>query len=244
VELDSRRRLYKSKEGPMTRRLRFTLAAVVALAASVLFAAPALADSQPDPQLSNMPYLAWRGEEVRLVECDPDAFPGLTAEQRAAVAQSARFGNLFVDVLLVDWSGDPNVVRPQLEPGTVSMFFRSFDHAPCVAATVVSEKAGLAQFKLTVTGNVSLANSIAFPLPEVITLNHDFNVGWMNIASATASVAAGGTSDVAGGSGNQLQVLVTGQIPMLSNYGELGLGDSITMPADWPRLANAMNSFQ
>jgi hypothetical protein len=57
-------------------------------------------------------------------------------------------------------------------------------------------------------------------------------------------VVAGGTTDVAGGTGNELQVLVTGQIPLLSNYGELGLGDSITMPNDWPALANAIATFR
>src|SRR5215813_4966971 len=227
------------------RRLRFGLAALVALCASAFFAAPALADTQPDPQLTNMPYLAWRGEEVRLVKCDPDVLAGLSLAQRQQLAQSAQFGDVFVDFLLVDWSGDPNVVKPQLEPGTVSMFFRSFDGVPCVAATVVSEKAGLAQFKLVVTANLSLANgSPGFNVPEVITLKHDFNVAWMNIASATASVVRGGTTDVAGGAGNELQVLVTGQIPLLSNYGELGLGASITMPNDWAALANAMASFQ
>jgi len=41
-----------------------------------------------------------------------------------------------------------------------------------------------------------------------------------------------------------LQVLVNGTIPLLSNYGELGLGDSITMPNDWAPLANAMATFQ
>ena len=135
---------------------------MLALAASAFFAAPALADTQPDPQLTNIPYLAWRGEEVRLVKCDPDILAGLDQAQRNVVAQSAQFENIFVDFLLVDWSGDPNVVKPQLEPGTVSMFFRSFDGSPCVAATVVSEKAGLAQFKLVVTANVSLAAGTPF----------------------------------------------------------------------------------
>ena len=75
----------------------------MALAASVFFAAPALAETQPDPQLTNIPYLAWRGEEVRLVKCEPDVFPG--GLNGAQVAQSARFGPVFVDFLLVDWSG-------------------------------------------------------------------------------------------------------------------------------------------
>jgi len=229
----------------VARRLRFGLAALVALAASAFFAAPALADTQPDPQLTNQPYLAWRGEEVRLVKCDPDILAGLDQAQRNVVAQSAQFEDIFVDFLLVDWSGDPNVVKPQLEPGTVSMFFRSFDGSPCVAATVVSEKAGIAQFKLVVTANISLAAGTPFiNVPEVITLKHDFNVAWMNIHTATLSVTNGGTTDVAGGSGNELQVLVNGTIPLLSNYGELGLGDSITMPDDWAPLANAMATVQ
>jgi hypothetical protein len=229
----------------VARRLRFGLAALVALAASAFFAAPALADTQPDPQLTNQPYLAWRGEEVRLVKCDPDILAGLDQAQRNVVAQSAQFEDIFVDFLLVDWSGDPNVVKPQLEPGTVSMFFRSFDGEPCVAATVVSEKAGMAQFKLVVTANISLAAGTPFiNVPEVITIKHDFNVAWMNIHTATLSVTSGGTTDVAGGSGNELQVLVNGTIPLLSNYGELGLGDSITMPDDWAPLANAMATFR
>ena len=121
-------------------RLKLGLVALVALAASAFFATPALADSQPDPELTNIPYLAWRGEEVRLVKCDPDILSAFTLAERQQMAQSAQFGDIFVDVLLVDWSGDPNVVKPQLEPGTVSMFFRSYDAVPCVAATVVSEK--------------------------------------------------------------------------------------------------------
>ena len=226
-------------------RFKLGLAALVALAASAFFAAPALADSQPDPQLTNIPYLAWRGEEVRLVKCDPDVFPFAGTAEAQQVARSAQFGVTFVDVLLVDWSGDPNVVKPQLEPGTVSMFFRSFDGSPCVAATVVSQKAGLAQFKLVVTANLSLAVGTPFiNVPEVITLKHDFEVAWMNINQATLSVTRGGTTDVAGGVGNELQVLVNGTIPLLSNYGELGLGSSITMPADWAALANAIATFR
>ena len=226
----------------MTRRLKFGLVALVALAASTFFAAPALADTQPDPQLTNIPYLAWRGEEVRLVKCEPGIFPaGLTGAQ---AAQSIQFGPLFIDFLLVDWSGDPHLAQPQLEPGTVSAFFRSWDGAPCVAGTFISQKAGLAQIKLVATLNISQAEGFPVDIPEIITLKHDFNVGWMNINSATLSVVNGGTTDVAGGPGNDLQVLVNGQIPLLGNYGELGLGDSLTMPDDWAALANVMATFR
>ena len=39
------------------------------------------------------------------------------------------------------------------------MFFRSFDGAPCVAGTFVSQKAGLAQIKLVATLNLSQASA-------------------------------------------------------------------------------------
>ena len=225
----------------MKRKFAFGLAALVCACASVFFAAPAAADTQPDPQLSNVPYLAWRGEEVRLVKCHPDILAsfGIDGQQAQQLAQSAQFGLTFVDFLLVDWSGDPHTIAPQLEPGTVSMFFRSWDGAPCVAGTFVSQKAGLAQIKLVVTFNMSQGNG-APNGPETITLKHDFNVAWMNISSANLAVTSGGTTDTAGGPGNELQVLVKGQFPLLQNYTELGLGDSLTMPDDWARLARAI----
>src|SRR5919109_3273218 len=232
----------------VARRLKFGLAALLALVASAFFAAPALADTQPDPELANIPYLAWRGEEVRLVKCEPDVFSGLTAGQQAAVRQAvaqqgSQFLFNFVDFLLVDWSGDPLQVRPQLEPGTVSMFFRG-DGMPCVAGTFVSQKPGLAQIKLVVTFNLNLGTGTPTGIPETITVKHDFNVAWMNIASSTLALTRGTTTDVAGDAGNDLQVLVTGQIPLLSNYAELGLGNQLIMPDDWARLANAIATFR
>ncbi|MDQ3875575.1 MAG: hypothetical protein M3322_08550, partial [Actinomycetota bacterium] len=67
----------------------------------------------------------------------------------------------------------------------------------------------------------------------------------MEIASSTLAdvgTPPGTTTatDIAGGLPNQIMATVTGRIPLLQNFGELGLGDSITMPTDWPRLAQAM----
>src|SRR5919108_1437813 len=228
----------------MKRKFAFGLAALVCACASVFFAAPAAADTQPDPQLSNVPYLAWRGEEVRLVKCHPDILTafGLSAQQAQRLARSAQFGVTFVDFLLVDWSGDPHAAAPQLEPGTVSMFFRSWDGTPCVAGTFTSQKAGLAQIKLVVTFNVSQGTG-APNGPETITLKHDFNVIWMNINSVVLSESGGSNPLPAGFNDfNELRVDVTGNFPLLQNYGELGLGDSMTMPAGWPALARAIGT--
>src|ERR687886_778554 len=122
-------------------RFKFGLVALVCVLGSALFTAPAFADTQPDPQLTNIPYLAWRGEQVRLVKC----FPFIPAN--AAITQT--------DFILVDWSGDPLLTaKPNLEAGTVSHFFRSFDGSPCVAGTFQSDKAGPGQIKLV--GNASI----------------------------------------------------------------------------------------
>src|SRR5918999_1617942 len=189
----------------VARRLKFGLAALVALCASVVFVAPAAADTQPDPQLSNVPYLAWRGEQVRLVKCEPVIPPiGVARDQ--------------IDFLLVDWSGDPHTIPPQLEPGTVSTFNRSWDGAPCVAGTFTSAKAGLAQIKLVVSSG------------GTAVLKHDFLVAWMQIGSVGLSELGPNPLPAGLDSTNQLRVDVTGTFPLLQNFSELGIGSSLTMP--------------
>ena len=123
----------------VARRLKVGLAALVALMGSAFFAAPALADTQPDPTESNIPYLAWRGEQVRLVKCAP-AITGVN--QRA-------------DFLLVDWSGEENSLAiPQMEGWHRRLLRRHRrDHLGqgCVGATFSSQKAGIGQIKLVVS---------------------------------------------------------------------------------------------
>jgi len=242
-------------------RLKFGLVALVGVLASVFFAAPALADSQPDPQLTNIPYLAWRGEQVRLVKCDPNMFggaeflqDGISLGDFAQGVQQAGIplGSIFnADFVLVDWSGDPHLAGPQIEPGTQAYFFRSFDDAPCVSADFESPKAGLAQIKLAVTFNPGpVIRFFTGDVPPVLTGKHDFLVGWMKINAASLSNVAGGSGPLTGpiselpGSFNDLQVVVSGSIPLLQNYGELGIGDELILPNDWAKLANAVATFR
>ena len=101
---------------------RVGLAALVALAAAVVFAAPAVAThgTRPafDPQTTNVPYLAWRGEELRLVKCAAEITTGTGG---AGQGQS-------VDFIVEQWSGHP-FQPPALETSTVRFFTATGQHA-------------------------------------------------------------------------------------------------------------------
>jgi hypothetical protein len=230
------------------RRLKLGLLALVAMiGVSMALTTVAQARTVPDPQLSNVPYLAWRGEAVRLVKCFPasafpdDYFPG---------ALDAGF-------TLVDWSGDPHLATPQVvtgAPGFNSAIFdtRSFDGAYCWGMSFISQKAGLAVIKLTIR------DGTGGPLLAV----HDFLAVWMNLNSivlcnnSAAGLCTGPTTetvtDVAGATTpNVLEANVTGNFPLLQNFNELGIGHDITqpdgttttglvMPTDWATLAGKM----
>src|SRR5215218_867824 len=247
------------------KRLRMAIASFVALAAAATFAAfagSASAGFPPlvprigfDPEDTDIPYLAWRGEQVRLVKCvDPSIFGD------GADAQVQEFGvGTFV---IEDWSGDPHQ-RPQFEDhflgeATAFRFAGTGEEAgmACWATDIVSLKAGLAIVKLTVSGDAG-----AQPL-----LKHQFLVAWMNISSANVtdigpttmplavpsedalffSLAGQASLATTQASVNQVQVLVQGTIPMEGNFDELNAqlgraaGTPLTMPTDWAALAGVM----
>jgi hypothetical protein len=201
----------------------------LALVGSAFVAVPAVLASAPDPQTTNIPSLAWRGEHIRLVACDP------------MIAQSGAS----IDVIVEDWSGpNPDRAKPVVVNGS-TMFFSSGSDAGlnCVRTTLASVKPGLAQVKLVVSNATG---------DQVLT--HDFIAGWMGLNKPTihqiaAADQTGGTglgdplgdgSFTAGGAAGRVQVTVTGTIPLLGNYSELGLGDHVTMPQDWAALAAMM----
>ena len=115
----------------------------------------------------------------------------------------------------------------------------------------ISQKAGFAVIKMTVRDGTG-GPAIFF---------HDFLVGWMNLNSivlcnsADPGPCTGPTTDVitdvAGQSTpNILEANVTGNIPLLQNFNELGIGHPITipdgttvpgvvLPDDWATLATS-----
>jgi hypothetical protein len=227
-------------------------AALVAVVVMGMLTGTAAAASIPafDPLTTNIPSLAWRGEELRLVKCVTNRDDG---EALVSSAKSDWLGSRFsADWLVEDWSGYP-FQPPQLEPSTVKFFWGNGEYYgdPCVKADFVSLKAGLAQIKLVITDNRS-----GDPL-----IKHQFLAGWLGLntpsireVSSTTSPGGGGVlgdpagdgNFVAGGAPGRVQVTVTGNLPLGNNFTELGLPASINLPAEsngtsyWPALAQAL----
>jgi hypothetical protein len=204
-----------------------------------------------DPLSGNVPYLAWRGEELRLVKCVDVRYEGADLVKRMNDADGS--GRLNADWLVEDWSGYP-FQPPQLEPSTVKFFRGNNEYRGdlCVKADFVSLKAGLAQIKLVVSDARS-----GDPL-----LKHQFLAGWLSLntptireVASTTTPGGGGvlgdpTGDgvfYAGGDPGRVQVFVTGHLPLDNNFRELGLpAAGINLPTEpngdtyWDDLARAM----
>jgi hypothetical protein len=158
-----------------------------------------------------VPYLAWRGEQVRLVKCNPVlATEGVTVE-------------FFVE----EWSGSGLV--PRVEEATVN-------HANgCASADVVSLDPGLARVKLVAT------NSAGVPILKhqflVIWMSlTDPAIDEVGTGDPTGDRSlgdpAGDGSFNAGGNAGRIQVEVKGTFP----YG----GTTYTLPDAWPTLAGLL----
>jgi hypothetical protein len=190
-------------------------------------------------QEANVPYLAWRGEHVRLGFCD--------------FGTPISLGDN-VSWALEDWSGDPangSVPVPQEMLGARHIF------NGCAYTDFVSQKAGVAFIKMTVN-----AGSDSYAPEGTNLFEKQFLVGWMNLNTPSVtptgpiSVNAGDfcapptvsrvqyyvdpfrVCDPAKDPRTRITATVKGTIPLLANFGEWGLGDHLTMPDDWARWAN------
>ncbi len=202
------------------------------------------------PQSANIPYVAWVGEHVRLVACDPNI---------ATSGQSANFQ-------LEDWSGKPETAEiPELESGTQA-FFAPSEGSPqaesgdgCVKVDYKSLAPGLSRIRAVVT-NAS----------GTIVYSHQFIVIWLtaNKPTLTELPATGGYGGDPSGNGEfapspfsepesnadkgLVQVKETGSFPveegsLLHNILPGGTGsepgkDVYTLPTDWATLADALAS--
>jgi hypothetical protein len=241
------------------RKRKAALWACVVGAATALAAIPGTASAQssglqqsdPNPLSTNVPYLAWRGEHLRLVKCQSDLPPADIDALRTAPRRSD--GGLGIkintDVLVEDWSG-PADFQPQVARGTIDLFLTN--KGVCVKVDVISQKAGLAMIKMIVTIDPGEDSSFIDILTRsgILTV-HQFLAGWLQLNNPTLTqLPVGGDENNLNHfrAGNDpandgvLRVLVDGTLPLMNNFSELGLGGSINLPAGWPALANALGN--
>jgi hypothetical protein len=234
------------------RGLKTALGACVVAGATALSVLPGSAvaapqQSDPNPLSSNVPYLAWRGEHVRLVKCEGD-LPGTDMEALRAAPKHADGGlelGVHTDVIVEDWSGNADF-KPSVAAGTVDLFLSS--DGLCVKADVLSQYAGLAQIKLMVTLDPGPDNSFADILTRSDILGvHQFLSGWMTLGNPTLTSQDVGGDDAGNydasdspSSDGVLNVRVKGSLPLGNSFAELGLGSTLTLPDQWPDLAGKL----
>src|SRR4029453_3983853 len=244
---------FKQSEGEYMRvgkvfsRLRVSLTACLAVAvfAGVMVASAAaqppsdasgLAGSKVfNPQETNVPYLAWRGEEVRLVKCDThftsDAIGAATSELNGGFIFNR--GGFDVNMTVFAYSGpqENSFDGPKAVTTSGSIFFDRDSGRICVRGDWISNKAGITGVKLTIS------------FKGIILAQHDFLIGWMAINSADITNPGTVSEDAGFEPGNSVNVQVTGSIPLNQEFqDDWGLPSQLIMPNDWATWAGAMAS--
>jgi hypothetical protein len=220
--------------------------------------------SDPNPTSTNIPYLAWQGENIRLVKCSDDLQDSEINVLRNAADRRGEFlvfADLDYDFVLEDFSGsrDPS-------PISSSSGFFIAGNKLCVRETWTSLKAGLARIKLAVNVNTtsigldrenrtSLIQAFQI-IQRTSLLQHQFLAGWMTMNDpAITELPLGG--DGPNDQGNPLGSGVLNSFwadnvyrPDRRNEGILQAKVTGTMPVDgmgnvklpdqWPALAQAL----
>src|SRR5688500_12751780 len=212
-------------------KLAFVLASLAALMALATAGTAAAGESSAfeagDPQTTNIPYVAWAGEEVRLVKCAPGTWTGDA-----------------------EWNVVSNSIDENDGDNRDPVFFDDVDRrtAPfagrgdqsgrtCWAIDVESVHPGMARIKMAVDGTA------AEGMP---TLKHDFLVIWLDMSSPTLTELGddafpGFSVGDPDGDGmfepidgeflnGLIRITVTGSFVDLNN-------NPRTLPADWAALA-------
>ncbi len=228
------------------RRLGIGLCCAAITVAGMAVAAPALA---APTSTANVPYLAWRGDSLKLVQCDLrvtyDGEP-INLEDWGVI--------LNVHFKVEDWSGNPAQGPRFVDTGTDNTDATPYADADfadtnesCAAATLTSLNPGLARVKLvgaltTADGPIDPDELEHFAI-EPDPGKREFLAAWMTL---TAPVLAnlGHDSDDGrldfGGAGDALRATVKGTVPLGNAFAGMMPGDSATLPDDWNQLAQLL----
>ena len=233
----------------MRLRISIGLAALVAavgvLAIGVGSAGAGVNHYAPDPQTTNVPYLAWAGEEVKVVKC----IGGNDGIDVSAVSQQNDIGALLSGKFRVeDWSGVDEVHSGPvfLNDQDGSVVGQIVGRQLCWSVHVTSQKPGLAVIKLAVSPNLLTLVPGLDPI-----LKHQFLVIWMQDQAPVINEAAGANlgdptgngvfNPIPGPNGNSfgfglIHVLVKGTFPLGLDFAGYG-HPTVTLPDDWAWLA-------
>jgi len=231
-------------------RLRISIAlaaAITAIAALTIGVGSAAAgewqSGPPDPQTTNIPYVAWAGETVKVDKCIGFA-DGVTE-----ATASSQLGSLIPTptATIEDWSGvDENNAGPAVINTPNAQLTNS---GICFSFEVTSQKPGLAVYKL------SLNNAFIPLLFGGDSLDqHQFLVIWLQDQAPVITEAAGANLGDPTGNGvfnpivgagpngtnaflpGLIQVEVKGTFPFGNDFAGYGK-PTVTLPDDWAWLA-------
>lgn len=239
----------------MRLRISIALAAAVAAIAVLVIGVGTAAASvpgpsgAPDPQTTNIPYVAWIGETLKVSKCFGFA-DGVTE----ATAQSSLGGTLLPagTVNVTDWSGVDEV---NAGPKVVSQPWAQLTTAGiCFSFDITSDKPGLADVLLSLNNNFLTLILGADSLDQ-----HAYKLIWLQDQAPVINEQAGANlGDPAGdgvfnpipqsGGGNAFEpglihILVKGTFPLGNDFAGYN-HPVVTLPDDWAWLANhfAMDS--
>jgi hypothetical protein len=213
-----------------------------------------------DPMETSVPYLAWRGEEVRLVKC---------FDRTRLVRETGRNLNqplATAEWQVMEWSGDqfnwPKFYDDLDQETGRFVGFGDQSGRDCFAIDITSHKAGIATVKMSID-----ADDLNGVLDDVITpldpggnaligegdpvAKHQFVVIWMSLRRPILRCLDGGTGCPGAGpitenplDRNRLGALVKGDVPLTDQFRtELGAQNSaldtnnIVLPDAWEALS-------
>ncbi len=225
----------------MRLRISFALAAAIAAIAALTIGVGTAAAGHVqsiDPQTTNIPYVAWAGETVKVVKC-----LGYGDGENQASVQS--LGLPFnATASIEDWSGvdethsGPVIISPPNGWFTTSGLCFSFE--------VTSQKPGLAVYKLSINNAYKTVLLSADSLDQ-----HQFLVIWMQDQAPVINEQSGANlgdptgngvfNPIPGPDGNSFEnglihVLVKGTFPFGNDFASYGR-PTVTLPDDWAWLA-------
>jgi hypothetical protein len=221
------------------------LAAIGALTIGVGSAGATAVNRAPDPQTTNIPYLAWAGEEVKVVKC----IGGSDGIDVSSIGSASNINALLAGKFRVeDWSGVDEVHSGPVflndQDGSVVGTYEQ--GRLCFSVHVTSQKPGLAVIKLAVSPNLLTLVPGLDPI-----LKHQFLVIWMQDQAPVINEAAGANlgdptgngifNPIPGANGNTfgyglIHILVKGTFPLGLDFAGLG-HPTVTLPDDWAWLA-------